>query len=109
MTIYTKRKKLLKKIAPNEYVKPMNNEEVLLLLSEVYRERLTPKQIIKYKIFWDYEKDNIVTEINKRRRLKLSKIIMKRITHYNDAKVKNLLQNKYNKYLSSLDKELIII
>ena len=48
MTIYVKRKKLLKKIAPNEYVKPMNNEEVLLLLSEVYRERITPKQIIKY-------------------------------------------------------------
>jgi len=104
MTIYVKRKKLLKKIAPNEYVKPMNNEEVLLLLSEVYRERITPKQIIKYKIFWNYE-----TDINIRRRLKLSKIIMNRITRYSDAKIMNLLQNKYNKYLSSLDKDLLVV
>tara|TARA_B100000378_G_scaffold149327_1_gene120603 strand:+ start:802 stop:1287 length:486 start_codon:yes stop_codon:yes gene_type:complete len=154
------RKLLLQRIAPEELAaNTYNEEEVMLLLSEIYNDRLTSSEIellkikplkktfrckfckskfkkeVKYlrhfinckdefnegkiekkknlkqpnhvKIAVPYEqKEQTLDELRKK---KLKEILTNDIDEYNNSEISFMLKNIYNKKLSTIDKQILMI
>ena len=103
---------LLGKIAPEEDASIYNQDEVMLLLSEIYRDRISERDIRDLGIKWTYPKKNlhfvvfiVIKDLKKIYKSK-EKLLKKKYENFFKEKYENKINNEYNKRIKFLPKSL---